>query len=65
MCCIQLGTGQQVQGVDHCFHACKKGKGKAGIIKGVGHLIFALVIHQNVSLENMEVNWEIIYTSKS
>ena len=30
------------------------GLGKAGIIKGVGHLIFALV-HQNVSLENMEV----------
>ena len=34
-------------------------------MKEVGHLIFALVVHQNVSLENMEVNWEIIYTSKS
>ena len=68
MYCKQLGTGQQVQGVaiiDHCFHACRKGKGKAGIIKGVGHLIFALVVHQNVSLGNMEVSWEIIYTSKS
>jgi len=35
----------------------QKGVGlrKAGIIKGVGHLIFALVEHQNVSLKNMEV----------
>ena len=31
------------------------GIGKAGIIKGVAHLIFVLVVHQNVSLKNMEV----------
>ena len=53
MCYIQLGTDQQVQGVDHCFHACKKGWAQEKL--GVGHLIFVLVVHQNVSLKNMEV----------
>ena len=55
MCTI--GDWSTSTGGASLFSRMQKGVGleKAGIIKGVGHLIFAFVEHQNVSLENIEV----------